>query len=87
MAGALFVNLSAGHPRGAREALQLTAATPRARHTPQVERGAGGVLGAEVATLGPAALSQGRHAQQAACHVGVRRLLADQDRILLSRHC
>ena len=86
MAGALFGDLSAGRPRGAREALQLTAAPPRARPTTQVERGAGGVLGAEVAALARAALSQGDDAQRAACHVRVRRLLAHQYRILLSRN-
>ena len=88
MAGALLSDLSAGRPRGAREALQLTAAPPRARPPtpPQVERGAGGVLGAEVATHDPATLSQGDDAQRAACHVRVRRLLAHQYRILLSRN-
>ena len=88
VAGALLGDLSAGRPRGAREALQLTAAPPRARPPtpPQIERGAGGVLGAEAAALARAALSQGDDAQRAACHVCVRRLLAHQYRILLSRH-
>ncbi len=69
MTGPLLVDLSAGRPGRAREALQLTAAPPGARLT-HVERGAKGVLGAVVCTGSCTTMLHGDDVKRATSDVG-----------------